>query len=68
MLEAVRFVFEGTHTGPGLGFEPHGHLVEFSAMAMGRVENGQWVEGWNVVYFFALQKQANGAMRISRVG
>jgi hypothetical protein len=35
---------------------------------MGRVENGQWVEGWNVVDFFALQKQANGEMRISRVG
>ena len=63
----MRFVCQGTHTGPGLGFEPHGHPVEFSAMAMGRVENGQWVEGWNVVDFLALQKQANGEMRISRV-
>jgi predicted ester cyclase len=63
----VRFVCQGTHTGPGLGFEPHGNLVQSSAMAMGRVENGQWVEGWIVVDFFALQKQANGAMRISRV-
>jgi hypothetical protein len=33
----------------------------------GPFENGQWVEGWNVVDFFALQKQANGEMRISRV-
>ena len=64
---SVRFVCQGTHTGPGLGFEPHGNRVQFSAIAMGRVENGMWVEGWNVVDFFALQKQANGEMRISRV-
>jgi predicted ester cyclase len=64
---SVRFVCEGTHTGPGLGFEPNGNRVQFSAIAMGRVENGQWVKGWNVVDFFALQKQANGEMRISRV-
>jgi predicted ester cyclase len=63
----VRIVCQGTHTGPGLGFEPHGDLVDFSAIAMGRFENGQWVEGWNVVDFFALQKHANGAMRVSQV-
>jgi predicted ester cyclase len=59
---SVRFVCEGTHTGPGLGFEPHGNRVQFSAIALGR-----WVEGWNVVDFFALQKQAGGEMRIARV-
>lgn len=63
----MRFVCEGTCTRLGFGFEPHGNHVEFSTMAMGRVENGQWVEGWNVVDFFALQKQANGRMRKSRV-
>lgn len=64
---AVRFMCDGTHSGPGLGFEPQGRRVEFSGMALGRVENGLWVEGWNVVDFFALQQQAGGAMRIARV-
>jgi predicted ester cyclase len=64
---SVRFMCEGTHSGPGLGFEPHGNRVQFSAIALGRVENGMWVEGWNVVDFFALQKQAGGEMRIARV-
>ena len=64
---SVRFVCQGTHTGPGLGFEPPGNHVQFSAIALDHIENGQWVEGWIVVDFFALQKQANGEMRISRV-
>lgn len=42
---AVRFVCEGTHSGPGLGIVPQGNRVQFSAMVLGRIENGMWVEG-----------------------
>lgn len=61
----VRFVCDATHTGPGLGMPPTGRKVSFSSIAMGRVENGQWVEGWNLVDFISLNQQIGGALRLS---
>jgi predicted ester cyclase len=61
---AVKFVCEGTHTGEGLGVPPSNKPVRFSAIAFGRVENGQWVEGWNCVDFLSLNQQIGGQMRI----
>lgn len=60
---AVRFVCTGTHTGDGLGMKASGRAVEFSSMGMGRVENGQWVEGWNLVDFLSLERQAGGTLK-----
>lgn len=61
---SVRFVCEGTHTGDGLGVPPSNKRVRFSAIAFGRIENGQWVEGWNCVDFLSLNHQIGGQMRI----
>jgi predicted ester cyclase len=61
---AVRFVTKGTHTGPGLGTEPTHRPVEFSGIGMGRISNGQWVEGWNTIDFLTLNKQIGGTLRI----
>jgi predicted ester cyclase len=61
---AVHFVCEGTHTGQGIGVAPSNSRVNFSGMAMGKVENGQWVEGWNSIDFLTLNQQIGGMMRI----
>ena len=61
---AVRFTCEGTHSGEGLGVAPSGRRVHFFSMALGRVENGQWVEGWNMVDFPELNRQMGGEPRI----
>lgn len=59
---AVRFTCAGTHTGDGLGMKASGRSVAFSSMGMGRVQNGQWVEGWNLVDFISLERQVGGTL------
>jgi steroid delta-isomerase-like uncharacterized protein len=44
---AVRVVFGGTHTGPGLGVEPTGRRISLKGLILVRIVNGQIVEGWN---------------------
>ena len=61
---AVRILCEGTHSGHGLGVPATNQRVSFSGMVMGRIENGQWVAGWNSIDFFSLNQQIGGAMCI----
>jgi len=46
-LVAARWSGAGTHRGDDLGFPATGRQVRFSGMVFVRVENGQFVEGWN---------------------
>lgn len=44
---ALRWSATATHTGDGLGFPATGRTVRFTGMTIGRVKDGQLVEGWN---------------------
>lgn len=46
---AYRFTARGTHRGDTLGFPATNRSMRFSGMGVVRVENGQIVEGWNVL-------------------
>jgi len=43
---AVRYTVRGTHTGEYMDIEPTGHTVEWTGMAMYRVEAGKIAEIW----------------------
>jgi steroid delta-isomerase-like uncharacterized protein len=45
-LVAVRYTVEGTHTGEYQGVEPTGHRVEWTGIAMYRVEDDRIAEIW----------------------
>jgi steroid delta-isomerase-like uncharacterized protein len=45
-IVAVRYTVRGTHTGEYQDVEPTGHTVEWTGMAMYRVENGEIAEIW----------------------
>lgn len=45
-LVAVRYTASGTHTGEYHDVEPTGHTVEWTGMAMYRIENGRVAEIW----------------------
>lgn len=45
-LVAVRYTASGTHTGQYRDVEPTGHKVEWSGMAMYRLENDEIAEIW----------------------
>jgi predicted ester cyclase len=44
---AVRRTFRGTHTGSLMGIPPTGRQVTITDIAILRVANGKFVEGWN---------------------
>jgi steroid delta-isomerase-like uncharacterized protein len=44
---AVRFVLEGTHTGPGLPVAPTGRKVRVTGMTVVEVLDGKIIRGWN---------------------
>jgi len=46
-MVAIRWSGSGTHHGDGLGFAATGRPVQFSGMALVRIEGGKIVEGWN---------------------
>jgi predicted SnoaL-like aldol condensation-catalyzing enzyme len=46
----------GVHDGPGMG-APSNANVDFWGMTMGRVRNGQLVEGWNSYDFMTCYQQ-----------
>ncbi len=56
-LAAFRCTVRGTHTGKGLGVEPTGRQVEFTGMAMARIQDGKIMEGWNNFDFLTFQQQ-----------
>lgn len=43
---AVRYTVSGTHTGEYLDVEPTGHTVEWTGMAMYRIDDGEIGEIW----------------------
>lgn len=43
---AVRYTVRGTHTGEYRDVEPTGHTVEWTGMAMYRIEDGRIAEIW----------------------
>ena len=54
---AVRCSVRGKHEGDSLGFKATEALVEFDGIAIGRVENGMFVETWNSFDFARMYKQ-----------
>jgi steroid delta-isomerase-like uncharacterized protein len=67
-IEVVRTVTEGdwsvaycrvsgTHRGEGLGMPATNNGIDFRGFAMGRVKDGQLVEGWNAFDFLGMYQQ-----------
>jgi steroid delta-isomerase-like uncharacterized protein len=54
---ALHCTVTGTHRGDALGIAATGKPVTFTGIAMGRVRNGQLVEGWNAFDFLSLYQQ-----------
>lgn len=54
---ATHYTITGTHRGPLMGIEPTGVEVEFSGMAVARIEDGRLVEDWSCVDLFGLMEQ-----------
>jgi steroid delta-isomerase-like uncharacterized protein len=46
-----------THTGDGLGLPPTNRRVEFEGVTIGRIREGQFVEGWNFYDFLSMYQQ-----------
>jgi steroid delta-isomerase-like uncharacterized protein len=44
----VRFIFEGTHQGAGLGIAPTGRRIRVQGMTMLKAREGKIVEGYNI--------------------
>jgi len=53
----VRCLVRATHTGEGLGIAPKNQAVEFTGLALVRIENGKIVEVWNEFDFMKLYTQ-----------
>ncbi len=53
----TRYTLSGTHDGPMWGIEPTGKEVEFEGISIGRLEDGQVVEGWSNIDVFGLMQQ-----------
>jgi predicted ester cyclase len=47
----------GRHGGDALGGKATGKTVDFWGMTMGRVKNGQLIEGWNSYDFLTMYQQ-----------
>ena len=47
----------GRHDGDALGGKATGKSVDFWGMTLGRVENGQIIEGWNSYDFLSMYQQ-----------
>lgn len=60
---AFRATVTGTHTGPGLGFEPSGRAFRITGMALGHYRDGKLVEGWNHFDLLGLFEQLGALKR-----
>ncbi|MGQ0763669.1 MAG: ester cyclase [Acidobacteriota bacterium] len=54
---AARCSVRGKHEGDSLGFKATEAMVDFDGIAIGRVENGMFVETWNSFDFARMYKQ-----------
>ena len=55
---------EGTHRGPLFNVPPTGRLVSFTGTSIGRVKDGQFVEGWDQYNFLELYGQLDALEHI----
>lgn len=53
----TRYTITGTHDGPLMGIDPTGNKVEFEGISIGRLKDGQVVEGWSIIDVFGLMQQ-----------
>lgn len=53
----THYTITGTHDGPLMGIEPTGAEIEFSGMAIARIEDGKLVEDWSQVDLYGLMGQ-----------
>jgi steroid delta-isomerase-like uncharacterized protein len=56
-MVAVQCLASGTHSGPGLGFDPTGRAFSVEGMSLLRIRDGKVVEGWNYYDFLSLYRQ-----------
>lgn len=56
-LVAVRCLVRGKHRGDSLGFKATQAPVEFTGIAIVRVQDGKFVEAWNNFDFMTMNKQ-----------
>lgn len=54
---ATRWTARGTHEGEFQGIPPTGRRVEFSGIAIFRIADGKFVEGWNIPDLLSLLRQ-----------
>lgn len=54
---ATRWTARGTHEGEFQDIPPTGRRVEFSGIAIFRIADGKFVEGWNIPDFLGLLGQ-----------
>jgi steroid delta-isomerase-like uncharacterized protein len=53
----ARWTATGTLTGEGLGVKPTGRRASMAGMTIGRIANGQLVEGWNTFDMLDMHQQ-----------
>jgi steroid delta-isomerase-like uncharacterized protein len=54
---ATRWTARGTHEGEFQNIPPTGRRVEFSGIAIFRIADGEFVEGWNIPDLLGLLRQ-----------
>ncbi|HEY0546146.1 MAG TPA: ester cyclase [Pyrinomonadaceae bacterium] len=54
---AARCSVRGSHTGDSLGFAASHKPVEFTGIALGRIEDGKITEAWNSFDFMSMFRQ-----------
>jgi len=53
----TRYTLTGTHEGQLMGIEPTGNEVEVEGISIGRLEDGQVVEGWSNIDVMGMMQQ-----------
>lgn len=54
---ATRWTGKGTHNGEFMGVPPTGEQVELNGIAIFRIADGKFVEGWNNIDLLSVMKQ-----------
>ena len=59
-----RYGYEGTHTGPFMGFPPTGNAIAMRSIDLWRVEDGVFVEHWDELNTLDLFMQIGAARMV----
>ena len=54
---ATRYTIRGTHRGEFMGIQPTGKTFEIMTLAINRIEDGKFVEGWILHDIFSILTQ-----------